>query len=124
MNQIYNFFWKLTALAVAISVLGTLSSSYMQWHLPSMFYPMVAYYYILSAISFFINIKGTQKEAEIGVWYYMAAIMIKLIFAAGLVILMAKLYPAQKINIIYSNFVLYPSFEALVIYDIYRRIRK
>ena len=91
--------------------------------LPSMFFYMVAFYFVISSMAFFVNIKGMTKESEIGVWYYMASIMFKFLLAAISVVVLTKFFPEQKKNIVFTSFVLYPLFEAVVIFDIYKRIR-
>ncbi len=123
MNQIYNFFWKLTALAVALAVAGTLLASQFQLALPTMFYPLVAFYYFISAIAFFVNMKGMQKESEIAVWYYMSSVMIKFLLAAMSVVVLTKYFAEQRKAIVYTSFVLYPLFEALVMTDIYKKLK-
>jgi len=91
--------------------------------MPTMFYPMVGFYFIISSMAFFVNIKGTKKEDEIAVWYYMASVMSKFLLAAISVVILTKYFPEQKKNIVFTSFVLYPLFEAVVIFDIYKRIR-
>ncbi len=74
-------------------------------------------------MAFFVNIKGLSEESEIAVWYYMASIMFKFLLAAISVVVLTKFFPEEKKNIVFTSFVLYPLFEAIVIFDIYKRIR-
>ena len=74
-------------------------------------------------MAFFVNITGTKKESEIAGWYYMASIMSKFLLAAISVVILTKFFPDQKKIIVFTNFVLYPLYEAVVIFDIYKRIR-
>ena len=123
MNKNYLFFLQLVSLSFIIAAAGY-SLMYNQIVvLPSMFFYMVAFYFVISSMAFFVNIKGMTKESEIGVWYYMASIMFKFLLAAISVVVLTKFFPEQKKNIVFTSFVLYPLFEAVVIFDIYKRIR-
>jgi hypothetical protein len=65
-----------------------------------------------------------QKESEIAVWYYMASIMFKFLLGAVSVLVLTKMFPEQKKLVVFTSFALYPLFEALVIFDLYKRIRE
>lgn len=123
MNKIFCFFWKLFSLSIALGVVGYLLLTYQLVVLPTMFFGLIAFYFVISSMAFFVNIKGMEKESEIAVWYYMASIMFKFLLAAVSVVLLTKFFPEQKRNIVFTSFVLYPLFEAIVILDIYKRIR-
>ena len=123
MNKNYLFFLQLVSLSLAIAGIGYLLQQNQIVVIPSMFYLMVGYYFIISLFAFFVNIKGTQKEDEIAVWYYMASVMFKFLLAAISVVVLTKYFPDQKKNIVFTSFVMYPLFEAVVIFDIYKRIR-
>ncbi len=123
MNKIFPFFLKLVSLSLAIAGAGFALMHYKVVALPTMFFPLVGFYFLISAFAFFINIKGIQKESEIAVWYYMASIMSKFLLAAISVVVLTKFFPEQKKNIVFTSFALYPLFEAVVILDVYKRIR-
>ena len=123
MNKNYLFFLQLFSLSFIIAAAGYVLIYNQVVALPSMFYYMVGFYFIISSMAFFVNIKGTTKESEIGVWYYMASIMSKFLLAAISIVILTKFFPEQKKNIVFTSFVLYPLFEAVVIFDIYKRIR-
>ena len=123
MNKNYLFFLQLVLLSLAIAGIGYLLQQNQIVVIPSMFYLMVGYYFIISLFAFFVNIKGTQKEDEIAVWYYMASVMFKFLLAAISVVVLTKYFPDQKKNIVFTSFAMYPLFEAVVIFDIYKRIR-
>lgn len=124
MNNIYSFFWRLFSLSFAVALAGFLITKYELLVLPSMFYQMVAFYFVISALAFFVNIKGTQKESEIAIWYYLSSVMFKFLVAAMSVVILTKFFPEQKRNIVFTSFALYPLFEVLVIIDIYKRVRQ
>lgn len=123
MNNIYQFFIRLILLSLILAGTGYGLMHYQVVTLPSMFFYMVGFYFIISSMAFFVNIKGMTKESEIAVWYYMASIMFKFLLAAISVVILTKFFPEQKKNIVFTSFVLYPLFEAIVIFDIYNRIR-
>jgi hypothetical protein len=123
MNKIYNFFGQLFALCLVLVVSGYLLVQNHIVALPTMYFQLIAFYFVISSLAFFVNIKGTQKESEIAVWYYMASVMFKFLLAAVSVVVLTKFFPDQKKNIVFTSFVLYPLFEAVVIFDIYKRIR-
>lgn len=123
MNKNYLFFLQLISLSFVIAATGY-SLMYNQIVvLPSMFFYMVGFYFLISSMAFFVNIKGLSEESEIAVWYYMASIMFKFLLAAISVVVLTKFFPEEKKNIVFTSFVLYPLFEAIVIFDIYKRIR-
>lgn len=119
----YIFFGQLIALSLVLSVAGLLLMKYSIVELPTMFFQLIGFYFVISSMAFFVNIKGTQKESEIAVWYYMASVMTKFLLGAISVVVLTKFFPEQKRNIVFTSFVLYPLFEAVVIFDIYKRIR-
>lgn len=123
MNKIVSFFLKLFSLSITLGVVGYLLLKYQIVVLPTMFFGLVTFYFVISSMAFFVNLKGMEKESEIAVWYYMASIMFKFLLAAASVLVLTKFFPEQKRNIVFTSFVLYPLFEAIVIWDIYKRIR-
>lgn len=123
MNKNYAFFLQLTLLSLTLAVIGYMLQVNNVVVMPTVFYPMVGYYFIISFGAFMINIKGRQKEDEIAVWYYMASVMFKFLLAAISVVVLTKYFPEQKKNIVFTSFVMYPLFESIVIFDIYKRIR-
>ncbi len=123
MSKIYNFFLKLILLTIAVASAGFTLAKFGLVALPSMFYGMVAFYFVISTMAFMVNIKAMEKESEIAVWYYMASIMSKFLLAAISVVVLTKFFPEQKKNIVFTSFALYPVYEALVIFDVYKRIR-
>lgn len=124
MNNIYNFFWRLFSLSIAVAAAGFIITKYELLVLPTMYFQLVAFYFVVSALAFFVNIKGTQKESEIAIWYYLSSVMFKFLIAAMSVVLLTKFFPEQKRNIVFTSFALYPLFEAIVIIDIYKRVRQ
>jgi hypothetical protein len=123
MSKIYIFFLKLILLTLLVASAGFALAKFEVVTLPSMFYGMVAFYFIISTMAFMVNIKAMEKEDEIAVWYYMASIMSKFLLAAISVVVLTKFFPEQKKNIVFTSFALYPLYEALVIFDVYKRIR-
>ncbi|VAW29440.1 hypothetical protein MNBD_BACTEROID06-869 [hydrothermal vent metagenome] len=123
MNKIFKFFLKLILLSLVIAGSGAILIHYNVLTLPTMFYQLVAFYFLISTMAFMVNIKAGQKDSEIAVWYYMASIMSKFLLAALSVVVLTKFFPEQKKNIVFTSFALYPLFEAVVILDVYKRIR-
>jgi voltage-gated potassium channel Kch len=123
MNKVLLFFLQLAALSVVLVWVGFMLTKYQVVNMPSMYPYLIIFYFIISSLAFFINIKGTQKESEIAVWYYMGSIMVKFLLAAASVVVLANFFPEQKRIIVFTSFILYPLFETLVIFDIYKRIR-
>ncbi len=123
MNKNYLFFLQLVLLSFVVAATGYGLIYYHIVVLPSMFFYMVGFYFVISSMAFLVNIKGMTKESEIAVWYYMASIMSKFLLAAISVLLLTKFFPEQKKIIVFTSFVLYPLYEAIVILDIYKRIR-
>ncbi len=123
MNKIFKFFLKLILLSLVIAGSGAILIHYNVVTLPTMFYQLVAFYFLISTMAFMVNIKAGQKDSEIAVWYYMASIMSKFLLAALSVVVLTKFFPEQKKNIVFTSFALYPLFEAVVILDVYKRIR-
>ncbi len=123
MNSIFYFFSKLIILSLAVAGAGSTLTHYNIVELPTMFFSLVGFYFLISSMAFMVNIKGMSKESEIAVWYYMASIMFKFLLAAISVVVLTKYFPEQKKNIVFTSFALYPLYEAIVILDIYKRIR-
>jgi len=123
MNSIFYFFSKLTLLSLVVAAVGAALTHYDVVVLPTMFFPLVGFYFLISSMAFLVNIKAEQKDSEIAVWYYMASIMSKFLLAAISVVVLTKFFPEQKKNIVFTSFALYPLFEAVVILDVYKRIR-
>ncbi len=123
MNKFLIFFLKLIALSLVIAGSGATLIHYKVVTLPTMFYQLVAFYFLISTMAFIINIKAEQEDSEIAVWYYMASIMSKFLLAALSVVVLTKFFPEQKKNIVFASCALYPLFEAVVILDVYKRIR-
>ncbi len=123
MNRVTLFFLKLTSLSLVVLGTGVGLMHFEVVVLPTMFYALVGFYFSIATIAFMVNLKALQKESEIAVWYYMSSIMFKFLMAAILVTVLTKFYPAQKRVIVFTNFALYPLFGALVILDVYKRIR-
>lgn len=123
MSKIYLFLLKLVVLSLAIAGVGYGLMHNEVITLPTMFYQLVAFYFLISALAFMVNIKAMEKESEVAVWYYMASIMSKFLLAAISVVVLTKYFPEQKRNIVFTSFALYPLFEAIVIIDVYKRIR-
>jgi len=123
MNKILKFFLKLITLSLVIAGSGAILIYYNVVTLPTMFYQLVVFYFLISTMAFMVNIKAEQKESEIAVWYYMASIMSKFLLAAISVVVLTKFFPEQKKNIVFASFALYPLFEVVVISDVYKRIR-
>ena len=123
MNKNYLFFTQLVLLSLIISAIGYAIIYFQLFQLPSVFFQLLGFYFIISAVAFLVNLKGTKKESEIGVWYYMASIMTKFLLAATSVLVLTKMLPEEKSIIVFTSFVLYPLYEAVVIFDIYKRIR-
>ncbi len=123
MSKIYVFLLKLVALSLAIAGAGYALMHYQVASLPTMFYQLVTFYFLISMMAFLVNMKAMEKESEIAVWYYMASIMFKFLLAAISVVVLTKFFPEQKKNIVFTSFALYPLYEAMVIFDVYKRIR-
>lgn len=117
------FFGRLALLSIGVLMLGFFID-YSGWlRLPSDFPYLVGYYFLISALAFLINLKGTKKESEIAVWYYLSSVMTKFILAAASVFVLVRIYAEERSQIIWLSFVLYPLFEAVVTWDIYNRVR-
>jgi len=123
MNKNSLFFGQLIILSLIIASFGYVTLRFQWFSLPSIFFPLIVFYFLISSMAFLVNLKGTKKESEIAVWYYMASIMTKFLLAATAVLILTKLYPEEKSLIVFTNFALYPLYEAVVILDIYKRIR-
>ncbi|MCB0494910.1 MAG: hypothetical protein KDC79_02130 [Cyclobacteriaceae bacterium] len=120
-NQI--FFVRLIALSVILLFAGYGINREGWLELPSIYSYLIGYYFLISVLAFLINLKGTKKESEIAVWYYLSSVMIKFLLAAGSVFLLVRIYDLEKAQIIWTSFVLYPLYEAVVTFDIYNRVR-
>ena len=117
------FFGRLALLSIGVLMLGFFID-YSGWlRLPPVFPYLVGYYFLISALAFLINLKGTKKESEIVVWYYLSSVMTKFILAAASVFVLVRIYAEERSQIIWLSFVLYPLFEAVVTWDIYNRVR-
>ena len=123
MSKGYLFLLKLTLLSLVVAAIGFALSHYDVIVLPTMFYKLVGFYFLISSMAFMVNMKAMEKDPEIAVWYYMASIMFKFLLAAISVVVLTKYFPEQKKNIVFTSFALYPLYEAIVIFDIYKRIR-
>ncbi len=110
-------------LSIIIAGAGVMLTHYTAVVLPTMFYQLVVFYFLISTMAFMVNIKAAQADSEMAVWYYMASIMSKFLLAAISVVVLTKFFPEQKKNIVFASFALYPLFEAVVILDVYKRIR-
>lgn len=118
------FFAKLFGLSFAVLAFGLFMNK-MGWvKLPDIFPYLVGYYFLISSLAFFINIKGTKKESDIAVWYYLSSVMIRFLLAAASVFILTKIFADERSQIIWLSFVLYPLFEIVVILDIYNRVRQ
>lgn len=123
MSKNIRFFVRLTVLTFLILIIGQVIIYYQWLNLPQVFTPLVGFYFLISAMAFFINLKGRKKESEIAVWYYLSSVMIKFLLAAASVFVLTKFYNEERSAIIWLSFVLYPLYEAVVTSDIYSRIR-
>lgn len=123
MSKNNQFFLRLAGVSIFVLIIGYVLDRNEWFSIPSAFPYLVGYYILISLLAFFINLKGTEKEGEIAVWYYLSSVVIKFLLAAASVFVLVKMYENERTNIVWLSFVLYPLYEAVVTLDIYRRVQ-
>ncbi|MBA3901026.1 MAG: hypothetical protein H0X62_12600 [Bacteroidetes bacterium] len=113
MNKLhYKFIVKLIILTIAVSAIGELVFAIMPWEKPTVFYYIIAFYFVISAFTHWWLTGALKKNSRRFPAYFMGATSIKLFSSLIFIVLYSIKNPAEAKTFLLTFFLIYLIFSA------------